>query len=36
MTTEDFKTRLKIANQKLKTVISDREKRGSFMGSASN
>ena len=32
---EDFKTRLKIAKSKIKReVISDREKRGSFMGSA--
>ncbi len=32
---EDFKTRLKIAKSKIKKqVISDREKRGSFMGSA--
>ena len=32
---EDFKTRLKIAKSKLKKqVLSDNEKRGSFMGSA--
>ena len=32
---EDFKTRLKIAKSKIeKQVLSDREKRGSFMGSA--
>jgi ATP synthase protein I len=32
---EDFKTRLKIAKTKLKNqVLSDSEKRGSFMGSA--
>ena len=32
---EDFKTRLKIAKSKIKKhVISDKEKRGSFMGSA--
>ena len=32
---EDFKTRLKIAKSKIKKqVISDSEKRGSFMGSA--
>ena len=32
---EDFKTRLKIAKTKLKKqVLSDSEKRGSFMGSA--
>ena len=32
---EDFKTRLKIAKSKIKKeVISDREKRGSFMGNA--
>ena len=32
---EDFKTRLKIAKSKIKKqVISDREKRGTFIGSA--
>ncbi|MDC0619433.1 AtpZ/AtpI family protein [Pelagibacteraceae bacterium] len=32
---EDFKTRLKIAKSKIKKeVLSDSEKRGSFMGSA--
>ena len=32
---EDFKTRLKIAKSKIeKQVLSDSEKRGSFMGSA--
>jgi ATP synthase protein I len=32
---ENFKTRLKIAKSKIKKqVISDKEKRGSFMGSA--
>jgi len=32
---EDFKTRLKIAKSKIKKeIISDRERRGSFMGSA--
>ena len=32
---EDFKTRLKIAKSKIKKQVeSDREKRGSFMGSA--
>ena len=32
---EDFKTRLKIAKSKIKKqVVSEREKRGSFMGSA--
>ena len=32
---EDFKTRLKIAKSKIKKqVLSDREKRGSFMGNA--
>ena len=32
---EDFKTRLKIAKSKIKrNVLSDNEKRGSFMGSA--
>ena len=32
---EDFKTRLKIAKSKIKKqVLSDREKRGTFMGSA--
>ena len=32
---EDFKTRLKIAKSKIKNqVLSDSEKRGSFMGSA--
>jgi ATP synthase protein I len=32
---EDFKTRLKIAKSRIKKqVISDKEKRGSFMGSA--
>ena len=32
---EDFKTRLKIAKSKLKKqVLSDNEKRGSFLGSA--
>ena len=32
---EDFKTRLKIAKSKLeKQILSDQEKRGSFMGSA--
>ena len=32
---EDFKTRLKIAKSKIKKqVVSDKEKRGSFMGSA--
>ena len=32
---EDFKTRLKIAKSKIKKqVLSDNEKRGSFMGSA--
>ena len=32
---EDFKTRLKIAKSKIKKKVkSDREKRGSFMGSA--
>ena len=35
MTPEDFKTRLKIAKSKLKKqVLSDSEKRGSFMGNA--
>ena len=34
-TPEDFKTRLKIAKSKIKKqVLSDREKRGSFMGNA--
>ena len=34
-TPEDFKTRLKIAKSKIKKqVISDSEKRGSFMGNA--
>jgi len=34
---EDFKTRLKIAKSKIeKQVQSDKEKRGTFMGSASN
>ena len=34
-TPEDFKTRLKIAKSKIKTqVLSDKEKRGSFMGNA--
>ena len=34
-TSEDFKTRLKIAKSKIKKkVLSDGEKRGSFMGSA--
>ena len=34
-TPEDFKTRLKIAKSKIKKqVLSDSEKRGSFMGSA--
>ena len=32
---EDFKTRLKIANSKIKKqILSDNEKRGSFMGNA--
>ena len=32
---EDFKTRLKIAKSKIKKqVLSDRQKRGSFMGNA--
>ena len=32
---EDFKTRLKIAKSKIKKqVLSDNEKRGSFMGNA--
>jgi ATP synthase protein I len=32
---EDFKTRLKIAKSKIKKqILSDNEKRGSFMGSA--
>ena len=35
MDNKDFKTRLKIAKSKIKKqVISDSEKRGSFMGSA--
>jgi ATP synthase protein I len=35
MVPEDFKTRLKIAKSKIKKqVLSDSEKRGSFMGSA--
>ena len=35
MTTEDFKTRLKIAKSKIKKqALSDSEKRGSFMGNA--
>jgi ATP synthase protein I len=35
MIPEDFKTRLKIAKSKIKKqVLSDSEKRGSFMGSA--
>ena len=35
LTPEDFKTRLKIAKSKIKKqVISDSEKRGSFMGNA--
>ena len=34
-TPENFKTRLKIAKSKIKKqVLSDREKRGSFMGNA--
>ena len=34
-TSDDFKTRLKIAKSKLKKqILSDSEKRGSFMGSA--
>ena len=34
-TPEDFKTRLKIAKSKIKKqVLSDRQKRGSFMGNA--
>ncbi len=34
-TPEDFKTRLKIAKSKVKKqVLSDRKKRGSFMGNA--
>ena len=34
-TPDDFKTRLKIAKSKIKkNILSDREKRGSFMGSA--
>ena len=34
-TPEDFKTRLKIAKSKInKQVVSDSEKRGSFMGNA--
>ena len=34
-TPEDFKTRLKIAKSKIKKqILSDSEKRGSFMGSA--
>ena len=34
-TPDDFKTRLKIAKSKIKKqIISDSEKRGSFMGSA--
>ena len=34
-TPEDFKTRLKIAKSKIKkSVLSDSEKRGSFMGNA--
>jgi len=34
-TPEDFKTRLKIAKSKIKKqIISDNEKRGSFMGNA--
>jgi len=34
-TPEDFKTRLKIAKSRIKKqVLSDREKRGSFMGNA--
>ena len=34
-TSEDFKTRLKIAKSKIKKqVLSDGEKRGSFMGNA--
>ena len=35
LTPEDFKTRLKIAKSKIKKqVLSDKEKRGSFMGIA--
>ena len=34
-TPDDFKTRLKIAKSKIKkNILSDSEKRGSFMGSA--
>ena len=34
-TSDDFKTRLKIAKSKIKKqILSDNEKRGSFMGSA--
>ena len=34
-TTDDFKTRLKIAKSKIKKqILSDNEKKGSFMGSA--
>ena len=34
-TPEDFKTRLKIAKSKIKKqILSDRQKRGSFMGNA--
>ena len=34
---EDFKTRLKIAKSKIKKqVLSDRQKRGSFMGKESS
>ena len=35
LNSDDFKTRLKIAKSKIKRqVLNDREKRGSFMGSA--